>query len=237
MRNYGTVTMGGTAPIIIGRTENYGTFRATNTAATYDGIFNNNGAYISTGSSNRFTDLIVGMGGYLVGGTQDSFIINSNFLNNSTQNTLWETDWASLIFENALSKSHEFYLAGLDLGATGNGFLDNFAWGSLSLAAGEKLYLFDGNDTEGAALYLGLITPMDLDNIYSAFNIYYNSMLPGNAWLAGGRYQLSGAGFLIPYGEIEPPGPEPVPEPATMLLLGSGLIGLAGYGRKKFFKK
>jgi hypothetical protein len=30
---------------------------------------------------------------------------------------------------------------------------------------------------------------------------------------------------------------KPIPEPSTLLLLGGGLIGLAGNGRKKFFKK
>ena len=41
-----------------------------------------------------------------------------------------------------------------------------------------------------------------------------------------------GAGLLLAQNQ----GIKAVPEPASMLLLGSGLIGLAVYGRKKWFK-
>jgi len=47
----------------------------------------------------------------------------------------------------------------------------------------------------------------------------------------------SGGGGNEPYIASITSTPTPTPEPATMLLLGAGLIGIAGMGRKKLFKK
>ena len=54
--------------------------------------------------------------------------------------------------------------------------------------------------------------------------------------LEDGPIHLQGSPWR--FGSEDPATINPVPEPATMLLLGSGLLGLAGFARKKkFFKK
>ena len=66
---------------------------------------------------------------------------------------------------------------------------------------------------------------------------FYSAPGPGQSpgpFLSAAHIQSIGdgdSGWIAPVGETEP-----VPEPATMLLLGSGLIGIAGFGRKKFKK-
>jgi hypothetical protein len=59
-------------------------------------------------------------------------------------------------------------------------------------------------------------------------------MLTGDIILSGpfsASQELSKVEVLVGSGS-----PAPVPEPTTMLLLGTGLAGLAGFGRKKFKK-
>ena len=221
-----TMEIAYTPAIFTGPVVNNGTVKTTNTTVTFAGGYTENGTYISDPSSNYFTNVTIGASGYWTGGAGDKFFISGNFVNNSTQNTLWNTYAASLILNG--SGSQNLYLAGSDLGAVNAGYQDNFSWADFSLAAGDSLNVFDGNSDPNAALYVGgfsLGGGLDqLTSINSDYNIYYNPNVAGNAYLGGKTYALNGSGYLIP---------AVVPLPPALWLFGSGLLGLIGIARRK----
>ena len=206
-----------------------GVFKVTGTTVTYTGTFTNDAAYISDPAHNNFQTLIVGTTGYLQGGLGDVFSIAGDLLNHSLRNTDWSTGSATLAFTGA--GAHEFDFAGLDLGANMAGRADNFAFGDLQIADGAILNVMDGNTGNAStAFYTGLFDIAghdlgELQNIFSAYNIYYDASMAGNAYLNDQTYALNGGGHLIAYGN--PPPPSDMPEPGT---IGMVLVGLLGIG-------
>jgi hypothetical protein len=93
------------------------------------------------------------------------------------------------------------------------------------------------------------IYPVDLISFYAvkagnAFAMYYvnpadstGSWSTYDIWATGWRGTGGNDGLEISHFTGYNPSAAPVPEPATILLFGTGLLGLARFGRKKFLKK
>ncbi len=190
---------------------NTGTVKTTDTTVRFDGLYQENGVYISDPSTQIFADFIVGDNGYLIGGEGDNFLIRGDFICSSTQNQNWSTEQCLLSFQDGFrdgspDNDHDFFITGSDLGPISDGYIDNFAWGILTITAGNMLRLIDGNIEAGGALYVSSITGLAIsgtivDNISSpnGMNIYYRSELPDNSVLGGNVFDFADhGGQLIP---------------------------------------
>jgi hypothetical protein len=118
------------------------------------------------------------------------------------------------------------------------GFPTNFLANHLYItelgASLESAHIFvwtpDGSNVQFTITRDGIDT-IDVD--LSSYAVFMNAHGGAFTKVTIAGQDLKGASYGF---DLDAVGVTAVPEPTTMLLLGAGLIGLAGYWRKKFFK-
>ena len=135
----------------------------------------------------------------------------------------------SLEFDYILGdRKGQVVVAGLPDPISGNDEVDPY--GGWFSDAGDGFQGFDANDVptiwKQELTLTGSWTPFSVTDVVIPYD--YDVLAVG--FIAAGTSGFRGIDNVSLSAK-------PVPEPTTMLLLGSGLVGLAGFGRKKFFKK
>lgn len=127
--------------------------------------------------------------------------------------------WVSVVkVTEETTISLNYYLSGEITGDTDYGY-------SEALSAAILAVYSCGTGVDASGEWLDVATGYDTDSYSDSGTLYLT--------LAEGIYTIFSGTAAFAYAAET----NPVPEPATMLLLGTGLIGLAGVGRKKIFKK
>ncbi len=198
------------------------------TTPVFGGAFTNNGLLVN--DPIFLGDAVVGpAGSFSENAGGDDYVFGRDFINESRQNLQWTTTGSVMAFVDsvdlgasgvfATQSDHDLFLPGRDLGPNQTGFVDNFAWDTLSLASGNRLTLMDGNtDIPGGALYVNILLFEDglaqVGNVIgNGLNIYYLPGLAENAYLGGQIFNLQNGGRIAP-----------IPLPGSVLLLLSAMM-------------